>query len=66
MNWTKLLAALGVASLAFVVVGGLVELLTAIAGYTAALAVTALLVVVVLAAVRWGARSKRWRANPYW
>lgn len=66
MNWTKPLAALGVALLTFVAVGGLVELLTAVTSDTAALAVTALLVVAVLAAVRWGARSKRWRANPYW
>ena len=67
MHWTKPLTALGVAVLAFLTVGGLVELLTAVTSYvTAVLAVTALLVVAVLAAVRWGARSKRWRSNPYW
>ena len=65
MHWTKPLTALGVALLAFVTIGGLVELLTAVTSFvTAVLAVVALLVVAVLAAVRGGARSKRWRSTP--
>lgn len=66
MNWWKPLAALAVASLVFVGVGGLVGLLAVLLGNVAALAVVGLLAVAVLAVSKLGARSRRWRSNPYW
>lgn len=66
MDWWKPLTALAVGLLAFVVVGGLVRLLRAVAGSVAALAVVALLVVTVLAWSKTGTGPPRWLSTPYW
>ncbi|WP_137287294.1 hypothetical protein [Halorussus salinisoli] len=66
MNWWKPLAALSVALVTFVAVGGLVGLAAAVLGSLAALAVVGLLVVAVLAASKWGSAPNRWLSTPYW
>lgn len=69
MHWTKPLGLLGTALLAVLVVGALALLATTIFGSPDAVAALVTLVVVTLAVVgatRLGARSRRWRENPYW
>ncbi|USZ68156.1 hypothetical protein NGM10_00080 [Halorussus salilacus] len=66
MDWWKPLAALTVACVAFVAVGGTVRLVRAAVTSPAALAVAAMLVFAVLAVTQWGARPPRWLSTPYW
>jgi hypothetical protein len=69
MNWTKLLGLLGTALLAGLAVGALALLVTTISGTASAVAAIVTLALVVLLVggmVRLGARSRRWRENPYW
>ncbi|WP_132059921.1 hypothetical protein [Halorussus amylolyticus] len=66
MNWWKPLAALSVALLVFVAVGSLLRLVRAATASAAALAVAGLLVIAVLAVIRWGSRPPRLLSTPYW
>ncbi|WP_458187190.1 hypothetical protein [Haladaptatus sp. NG-WS-4] len=66
MYWTKLLALFGVALLALLVFGGLALLVTTTLSDVAAIATMALVAVLVAGLAFVGARSKRWRQNPYW
>ncbi|MFC7079853.1 hypothetical protein [Halorussus caseinilyticus] len=66
MNWWKPLAALALALLAFVAVGGLVGALDVALGSFGALAVVGLLVVSILAASRAGTGPNGALSTPYW
>ena len=66
MDWWKPIAALSVALLAFVAVGGLVGLVEIALGNLAALAVVGLLIAVVLASSKAGTGPNRWLSTPYW
>jgi hypothetical protein len=71
MNWTRLLGWLATLGVAVWAVGAVVSLATnTLTGdsVTAAVAVLALVLVSLVVAVRVGARSAAWRANPdsYW
>jgi hypothetical protein len=66
MNWSRLLGALAVATVAFVAVGALVGLIGTVFGNIPALAVVALLVVAVLAASRFGSSPNRVLSTSYW
>ncbi len=66
MHWTKPLALLGVILLALLVLGGLALLVTAAFSKLAVVAALAVVVVLVAVTTALGAKSRRWRANPYW
>ncbi len=64
MHWTKPLTLLGVAVLAVLAVGAVAQFAMAV---TVTRVVTIALVVGCVAGlVLLGARSRRWRQNPYW
>jgi len=66
VNWWKPLAALALALLTFVAVGGLVGMFDVALGSVATLAVVGLLVVAVLAASRAGTGPNGALSTPYW
>ncbi|WP_458205125.1 hypothetical protein [Haladaptatus sp. NG-SE-30] len=66
MHWTKPLALLGVAVLVGLALGGLALLVTTTLSEMAAIVTMALVAVFVAGLALVGAKSKQWRANPYW
>ncbi|GAA0230635.1 hypothetical protein ACFFQF_14145 [Haladaptatus pallidirubidus] len=66
MKRTKPLALLGVAVLAVLVLGALALLVTTVFSDVAAIATFVLCVAFVIGLSVLGAKSKRWRQNPYW